>query len=183
MVSECSSLLQALFRGFQVRKQYKRIVWSVGVLEKAILRWRLKRKGFRGLQVQPDTIDPNQESDVEEEFFRASRKQAEDRVERSVVKVQAMFRSKRAQEEYRRIKLEHNKATVDSSSIAIIILQLLDIYSSSIIIAINVVALCSWNTKDFFILMLTWGKDLHLDAETEIGKGICKIQLLYNWTL
>ncbi|KAI3469309.1 hypothetical protein Pfo_025972 [Paulownia fortunei] len=107
--------IQAFFRGFQVRKQYRKIVWSVGVLEKAILRWRLKRKGFRGLQVQPDAVirDPNQDSDVEEDFFQASRKQAEDRVERSVVRVQAMFRSKRAQEDYRRMKLEHNKATLE----------------------------------------------------------------------
>ncbi|KAK4478326.1 hypothetical protein RD792_017616, partial [Penstemon davidsonii] len=109
-----SSSLQSIFRGFQVRRQYRKICWSVGVLEKAILRWRLKRKGFRGLQVEPTKIleDPNQDSDVEEDFFQASRKQAEERVERSVVRVQAMFRSKRAQEEYRRMKLEHNKASV-----------------------------------------------------------------------
>ncbi|GFP99620.1 calmodulin-binding transcription activator 5 [Phtheirospermum japonicum] len=107
--------IQALFRGFQARKQYRKIVWSVGVLEKAILRWRLKRKGFRGLQVQPDETlkDLNQESDVEEDFFQASRKQAEERVERSVIRVQAMFRSKQAQEEYRRMKLEHSKAKLE----------------------------------------------------------------------
>ncbi|CAA0824131.1 Calmodulin-binding transcription activator 5 [Striga hermonthica] len=108
--------IQAAFRGFQVRRQYHKIVWSVGILEKAILRWRLKRKGFRGLQVQPGDVtfkDPNVESDPEEDFFQASRKQAEERVERSVVRVQAMFRSKRAQEDYRRMKLEHNKATLE----------------------------------------------------------------------
>ncbi|XP_027164944.1 calmodulin-binding transcription activator 5 [Coffea eugenioides] len=104
--------IQAVFRGFQVRKQYRKIIWSVGVLEKAILRWRLKRKGFRGLHVNPDEVVNNQkeENDVEEDFFRASRKQAEERVERSVVRVQAMFRSKLAQEEYRRMKLAHNNA-------------------------------------------------------------------------
>ncbi|KAL9161247.1 hypothetical protein ABFS82_07G008100 [Erythranthe guttata] len=108
--------IQAHFRGFQVRRHYRQIVWSVGVLEKAVLRWRLKRKGFRGLQVQPETavVDPNQDGEVvEEAFFRASRKQAEDRVERSVVRVQAMFRSKQAQEEYRRMKLEHSKAKLE----------------------------------------------------------------------
>lgn len=103
--------MQAAFRGFQVRKQYQKIIWSVGVLEKAILRWRLKRKGFRGLQVNPDE-DEKQESDVEEDFFRTSRKQAEERIERSVIRVQAMFRSKKAQEEYRRMKLTHNQAKV-----------------------------------------------------------------------
>lgn len=105
--------MQAVFRGFQERKQYRKIVWSVGVLEKAVLRWRLKRKGFRGLQVQSsEPVDIKPDGDVEEDFFRASRKQAEERVERSVVRVQAMFRSKRAQEEYSRMKLEHNNATV-----------------------------------------------------------------------
>ncbi|KAL8216325.1 hypothetical protein R6Q57_023162 [Mikania cordata] len=105
--------IQAFFRGFQVRKQYKKIVWSVGVLEKAILRWRLKRKGFRGLQVAPDEDEGVKEEGVgEESFFHASRKQAEERVERSVVRVQAMFRSKRAQEEYRKMKLELNQTSV-----------------------------------------------------------------------
>ncbi|KAH6769613.1 calmodulin-binding transcription activator [Perilla frutescens var. hirtella] len=105
--------IQAIYRGFQVRRQYRKICWSVGIVEKAVLRWRLKRKGFRGLQVQPDETpkDPNQEGDMEEDFFKASRKQAEERVERSVVRVQAMFRSKRAQEEYSRMKQECSRAT------------------------------------------------------------------------
>ncbi|XP_031096428.1 calmodulin-binding transcription activator 5 [Ipomoea triloba] len=109
--------IQSVFRGYQVRRQYRKIVWSVGVLEKAILRWRLKRKGFRGLQVAETTdTTENQKQDndvVEEDFFRASRKQAEERVERAVVRVQAMFRSKKAQEEYRRMKLEHNTASLE----------------------------------------------------------------------
>ncbi|KAG9139438.1 hypothetical protein Leryth_021581 [Lithospermum erythrorhizon] len=106
--------IQAIFRGFQVRRQYRKICWSVGVLEKAILRWRLKRKGFRGLEVNiQDEVNDQEHEGCAEEFFQASRKQAEERVERSVVKVQAMFRSKRAQEEYRRMKLEHNKALVN----------------------------------------------------------------------
>ncbi|XP_061344790.1 calmodulin-binding transcription activator 5-like [Gastrolobium bilobum] len=108
--------IQAAFRGFQMRKHYKKIIWSVGVLEKAILRWRLKRKGFRGLQVNPVQEmkdEEEEESDVEEDFFRTGRKQAVERVERSVVRVQAMFRSKKAQEEYRRMKLAHNQAKLE----------------------------------------------------------------------
>ncbi|KAE9594913.1 putative transcription factor CG1-CAMTA family [Lupinus albus] len=108
-------IIQAAFRGFQVRRQYRKIIWSVGVLEKVILRWRLKRKGFRGLQVNPveEIKDDKQESDIEEDFFRIGRKQAEERVERSVVRVQAMFRSKKAQEEYRRMKLAHSQAKLE----------------------------------------------------------------------
>ncbi|XP_062174813.1 calmodulin-binding transcription activator 5 isoform X2 [Alnus glutinosa] len=107
--------IQAVFRGYQVRRQYRKIIWSVGVLEKAILRWRLKRKGFRGLRVDPIEVDPDPKcgSDTEEDFYRASRKQAEERVERSVVRVQALFRSKKAQEEYRRMKITHNEAKLE----------------------------------------------------------------------
>nr|XP_043640092.1 calmodulin-binding transcription activator 5-like [Erigeron canadensis] len=108
--------IQAYFRGFQVRRQYKKIVWSVGVLEKAIIRWRLKRKGFRGLQVAPNNDDGEDEKEgsiADESFFQASRKQAEERVERSIVRVQAMFRSKRAQEEYRKMKLALSQASLE----------------------------------------------------------------------
>ncbi|CAJ1940888.1 unnamed protein product [Sphenostylis stenocarpa] len=108
--------IQAAFRCFQLRKHYRKILWSVSVVEKAVLRWRLKRRGFRGLQVRTvevGTGDHDQESVVEEEFFRTGRKQAEERVERSVVRVQAMFRSKKAQEEYRRMKLALDQAKVE----------------------------------------------------------------------
>ncbi|KAK9058883.1 hypothetical protein SSX86_023727 [Deinandra increscens subsp. villosa] len=106
--------IQAIFRGHQVRRHYTKILWSVGVVEKAIIRWRLKRKGFRGLKVDNnnDEEDEKQENNGEEGFFLASRKQAEERVERSVVRVQAMFRSKKAQEDYRKMKLEHMQASV-----------------------------------------------------------------------
>lgn len=112
--------MQAAFRAFQERKNYRKIIWSVGVVEKAILRWRLKRRGFRGLCVNPveemQCQKEEMENGTEEEFFRTGRKQAEERVERSVVRVQAMFRSKKAQAEYRRMKLAHNQATVSSLS-------------------------------------------------------------------
>ncbi|GKV31380.1 hypothetical protein SLEP1_g40074 [Rubroshorea leprosula] len=108
--------IQATFRGFQVRKQYRKILWSVGVLEKVILRWRLKRKGFRGLcvnVVEPAADQRQEESDSEEDFYRTSRKQAEERVDRAVVRVHAMIGSKKTQEEYQRMKLTHNQATLE----------------------------------------------------------------------
>ncbi|GMH29145.1 hypothetical protein Nepgr_030988 [Nepenthes gracilis] len=108
--------IQATFRGFQVRKQYRKILWSVGVLEKAVLRWRMKRRGFRGLQIGPSEalVDQKQESDTEEDFFQASRRQAEEHVVKAVVCVQSMFRSKQAQEEYTRMKLAHDAAMHES---------------------------------------------------------------------
>uniref|UniRef100_A0A1J3IVH4 Calmodulin-binding transcription activator 5 n=1 Tax=Noccaea caerulescens TaxID=107243 RepID=A0A1J3IVH4_NOCCA len=107
--------IQAAFRGFQVRRQYQKITWSVGVLEKAILRWRMKRKGFRGLQVsQPEE---NEGDEAGDDFYKTSQKQAEERLERSVVRVQAMFRSKKAQQDYRRMKLAHEEAQVEFDGI------------------------------------------------------------------
>lgn len=108
-------LSQAAFRGYCARRHYTKIVWSVGILEKAVLRWRLKRKGLRGIQVEePETmkVDKEQESVVEEDFFLVGQEQAEDRINRSVVRVQTMFRSYRAQQEYRRMKLACEEAKV-----------------------------------------------------------------------
>ncbi|WZY95305.1 hypothetical protein YC2023_067634 [Brassica napus] len=101
--------IQAAFRGLQARKQYRKILWSVGVLEKAIIRWRQKRKLFIGLQVS----EAEAEEKAEEDFYKASQKQAEERLERSVVRVQAMFRSKKAQEDYRRMKLTHEETQLE----------------------------------------------------------------------
>ncbi|TYI07108.1 hypothetical protein ES332_A10G204100v1 [Gossypium tomentosum] len=111
--------IQAAFRGFQARRQYHKIVWSVGVLEKAILRWRLRRKGFRGLQITTDEAveEQRQETYIEEAYYISSRKQAEERVEKAVIRVQSMFRSKKAQQEYRRMKLAHDLATLEYESL------------------------------------------------------------------
>ncbi|KAJ6820592.1 calmodulin-binding transcription activator 6-like [Iris pallida] len=109
--------IQAVYRGRQARRQYRKVIWSVGVLEKAILRWRLKKKGLRGIKTEETEamrVDMEQEDNVmEQDFFRIGREQAEDRMQRSVVKVQAIFRSYRAQQEYRRIKLAHQHAKLE----------------------------------------------------------------------
>ncbi|KAK3008546.1 hypothetical protein RJ639_013391, partial [Escallonia herrerae] len=158
--------IQATFRGFQVRRQYRKIVWSVGVVEKAILRWRLKRKGFRGYQGNPgeDDKQPNPETAVED-FFQASRKQAEDRVERSVVRVQAMFRSRQAQEEYRRMKSAHEEAK------AIYFTLILYLFLGCLFLFLfweervsDDFVFCSWNMKGFAILTSTGDKDIDLGA-------------------
>ncbi|KAF5175820.1 Calmodulin-binding transcription activator [Thalictrum thalictroides] len=108
--------IQAAFRALKVRRHYHKILWSVGVLEKGILRWRQKRKGFRGLQVEStEVVDGEQKKvgDDEEDFFRISRMQAEERIERSVVRVQALFRSFRAQQEYRRMKMAYDQVKLE----------------------------------------------------------------------
>jgi hypothetical protein len=106
---------QAAYRGHQVRRQYRKVIWSVGVVEKAILRWRKKRKGLRGIangMPVEMTVDVEPASTAEEGFFQASRQQAEDRFNRSVVRVQALFRCHRAQHEYRRMRIAHEEAKV-----------------------------------------------------------------------
>lgn len=107
--------IQAVFRGYLVRRQYKKIIWSVGVLEKVVLRWRMKRKGLRGLQIQikEPVVDQTQEVDGEEDFYRASREQAEERVDKAVRRIQAIFRSRQAQQDYRSMKLMHRQAELE----------------------------------------------------------------------
>ena len=106
---------QAAYRGHQVRRHYRKVIWSVGVVEKAILRWRKKRKGLRGIadgMAVEMTVEVEPASTAEEGFFQASRQQAEDRFNRSVVRVQALFRCHRAQHEYRRMRIAHEEAKV-----------------------------------------------------------------------
>ncbi|KAF8700830.1 hypothetical protein HU200_034194 [Digitaria exilis] len=110
--------IQAAYRGHQVRRQYRKVIWSVGVVEKAILRWRKKRKGLRGIATgMPVAMatDTEAASTAEEDYYQVGRQQAEDRFNRSVVRVQALFRSHRAQQEYRRMKVAHEEAKVEFS--------------------------------------------------------------------
>ncbi|XP_062186861.1 calmodulin-binding transcription activator CBT-like [Phragmites australis] len=110
--------IQAAYRGHQVRRQYRKVIWSVGVVEKAILRWRKKRKGLRGIATgMPVAMatDAEPESTAEEDYYQVGRQQAEDRFNRSVVRVQALFRSYQAQQEYRRMKVAHEEAKVEFS--------------------------------------------------------------------
>eukprot|EP00897_Mesotaenium_endlicherianum_P008394 jgi/Mesen1/7583/ME000392S06841 len=50
--------IQAHVRGHMERSRLKRMRWSIGILEKAILRWRRKRPGLRFLDVAPPDRDP-----------------------------------------------------------------------------------------------------------------------------
>ncbi|KAL4202473.1 hypothetical protein AMTRI_Chr02g221300 [Amborella trichopoda] len=112
--------IQAIFRGYQVRRQYCKILWSVGILEKGILRWRQKRKGLRGLQVEPTTpveIEEDGVPVVEEDFFRIGRKLAEERVDRSFNSVQVMFQSDQARRDYRRLKLKVDAAMLEHDTV------------------------------------------------------------------
>ncbi|XP_068636574.1 calmodulin-binding transcription activator 3-like isoform X2 [Aristolochia californica] len=99
--------IQALVRGHQVRKHYKKIIWSVGIVEKAILRWRRKRSGLRGFRSEaliegPSMqIGPSEEDDYD--FLQEGRKQTEARLEKALARVRSMVQYPEARDQYRRL--------------------------------------------------------------------------------
>ncbi|XP_061364683.1 calmodulin-binding transcription activator 2-like isoform X2 [Gastrolobium bilobum] len=99
--------IQAHVRGHQVRKKYKSVIWSVGILEKVILRWRRKGRGLRGFR--PDALDkvPMQASDPLKEddydFLKEGRKQSEEKFQKALSRVKSMVQYPEARAQYRRV--------------------------------------------------------------------------------
>ncbi|KAL2937283.1 Calmodulin-binding transcription activator 1 [Bienertia sinuspersici] len=95
--------IQAHVRGHQVRKRYKTVVWSVGILEKVILRWRRKGTGLRGFRpdahnksssmqvtqvaevTQEAPSKPSEDDDYD--YLKEGRKQTEERLQKALVRV------------------------------------------------------------------------------------------------
>ncbi|XP_044499184.1 calmodulin-binding transcription activator 3-like isoform X1 [Mangifera indica] len=113
--------LQAHVRGHQVRKQYKKVVWSVSIVEKAILRWRRKGTGLRGFRVENKTANMAPEIDKtdEYEFLRIGRRQKYAGVEKALERVKSMVRNPEARDQYMRLvkKFETFKMLDEGSSI------------------------------------------------------------------
>ncbi|CAF2354409.1 unnamed protein product [Brassica rapa] len=102
--------IQAHVRGHQVRKQYKPIVWSVGLLEKIILRWRRKGTGLRGFKrnAVPKTVEPEPQCPMvpkedDYDFLEKGRKQTEARLEKALTRVKSMVQYPEARDQYRRL--------------------------------------------------------------------------------
>lgn len=102
------SCFKAHVRGHQVRKQYKSIIWSVGILEKVILRWRRKGSGLRGFKPDPPVnkepiqqIEPCKEDDYD--FLKEGRKQSEERFQKALSRVKSMVQYPEARAQYRRL--------------------------------------------------------------------------------
>nr|CAB3455006.1 unnamed protein product [Digitaria exilis] len=121
--------IQAHVRGHQVRKSYRKVVWSVGIVEKIILRWRRKRRGLRGFQIEKQLegsssqtlqIQPaKSEAEDEYEFLKDGRKQAEGRLQRALARVHSMTQYPEARDQYRRLQtsvngLQESQAVQDS---------------------------------------------------------------------
>ncbi|CAA7027089.1 unnamed protein product [Microthlaspi erraticum] len=105
--------IQAHVRGHQVRKQYKPIVWSVGLLEKIILRWRRKGSGLRGFkrnaivktaEPEPSSVpSPTVPKEDEYDFLEKGRKQTEERLQKALTRVKSMVQYPEARDQYRRL--------------------------------------------------------------------------------
>ncbi|KAK6121215.1 hypothetical protein DH2020_045041 [Rehmannia glutinosa] len=117
--------IQAHVRGHQVRKKYKPIIWSVGILEKVILRWRRKRTGLRGfrsdgVQKGPDkqgTLPPLED---DYDYLKEGRKQTEERMQKALARVRSMAQYPEARAQYRRMltAAEGFRENKDASDVA-----------------------------------------------------------------
>ncbi|KAL1568053.1 calmodulin-binding transcription activator 1-like isoform X1 [Salvia divinorum] len=100
--------IQAHVRGHQVRKNYKKIIWSVGILDKVILRWRRKGRGLSGFRSEASAvasssmIEPETKED-DYDFLKAGRKQTEERLNKALARVKSMVQYPEARDQYRRL--------------------------------------------------------------------------------
>ncbi|KAM0910280.1 hypothetical protein ACQ4PT_014267 [Festuca glaucescens] len=105
--------IQAHVRGHQVRKHYRKIIWSVGIVEKVILRWRRRGAGLRGFRSTEGATDSTSSSSVDViankpaeddyNFLQEGRKQTEERLQRALARVKSMVQYPDARDQYQRI--------------------------------------------------------------------------------
>ncbi|KAG5227956.1 calmodulin-binding family protein [Salix suchowensis] len=100
-------MIQAHVRGYQIRKYYEIICWAVGVLDKAVLRWRRKGIGLRGFKNPMESIDESEDED----FLKIFRKQKVDgAIDEAVSRVLSMVKSPNARLQYHRTLEQYRKA-------------------------------------------------------------------------
>ncbi|KAK9990250.1 hypothetical protein SO802_025235 [Lithocarpus litseifolius] len=98
--------IQAQARQHQVRKNYIKIIWSVGIVEKVILRWKRKGGGLRGFKAEAlaegrKMQDKSSEDDYD--FLKEGRKQTEERLQKARATVKSMAQSAEARDQYYRL--------------------------------------------------------------------------------
>ncbi|KAL2521544.1 Calmodulin-binding transcription activator 3 [Forsythia ovata] len=114
--------IQAHVRGHQVRKNYKKIIWSVGILDKVILRWRRKGRGLSSFK--PEALSTGTSMQVTEpkeddyDFLKEGRKQTEERLQKALARVKSMVQYPEARDQYRRLlnvvsEMQETKAKYD----------------------------------------------------------------------
>ncbi|KAK8970497.1 Calmodulin-binding transcription activator 4 [Platanthera guangdongensis] len=108
--------IQALVRGYQVRKKYKEILWTVGVLDKVVLRWRRRGVGLRGFHSETNLADKSEEED--DDIIKAFRKQKVDEaLDQAFSRVVSMVESPRARKQYRRMLQNYHDAKAGEGSV------------------------------------------------------------------
>ncbi|KAL8132704.1 hypothetical protein AgCh_008252 [Apium graveolens] len=99
--------IQAHVRGHQVRKNYKKIIWSVGILDKVIIRWRRKGRGLSGFKTETHLEGPSMRVTSSKEddydFLKEGRKQTEERLQKALARVKSMVQYPEARDQYRRL--------------------------------------------------------------------------------
>jgi hypothetical protein len=97
-----------------VRKHYRKIVWSVGIVEKVILRWRRRRAGLRGFRPTEGAIESSsggtssnlvkdKPAGDDYDFLQEGRKQTEERLQKALARVKSMVQYPEARDQYQRI--------------------------------------------------------------------------------
>lgn len=100
-------ILKAHVRGHQVRKSYKKIIWSVGFLDKVILRWKRKGRGLSSFKTETHLEGPSMQATSSKEddydFLKEGRKQTEERLQKALARVKSMVQYPEARDQYRRL--------------------------------------------------------------------------------
>ncbi|PIN18924.1 hypothetical protein CDL12_08378 [Handroanthus impetiginosus] len=114
--------IQAHVRGHQVRKDYKKIIWSVGVLDEAILPWLRKGRGSSGFKPEElgagtSMVDAGTKED-DYDLLKEGRKQLEERLSKALDRVRSMVRYPEARDQYRSLlnvvsEVQEKKAVYD----------------------------------------------------------------------
>ncbi|XP_074576628.1 calmodulin-binding transcription activator 4-like [Curcuma longa] len=105
--------IQAHVRGHQVRKKYREIIWTVGVVEKVILRWRRKGAGLRGFRAEPEIANEEEDDDIAKVFRR---QKVDAAVGEAVSRVLSMVDSPDARQQYRRMLERYHEAKAELSN-------------------------------------------------------------------
>lgn len=101
--------IQAHVRGYQVRK--KHICWAVGILDKAVLRWRRKGAGLRGYKPESDSMN---EEEKDEDIVKAFRKERVNAaIDEAVSTVLSMVDSPEARQQYNRMLGKYQEAKAE----------------------------------------------------------------------
>lgn len=96
-----------------MRKHYRKIIWSVGIVEKVILRWRRKGAGLRGFRPTEGAMEgssssgsnliENKPTKDDYDFLQRGRKQTEERLQKALARVKSMAQYPDARDQYQRI--------------------------------------------------------------------------------